>query len=237
MSPSKHPKLLFVLVLLAGTVVGAVTNGLIDLGDSLYGEIEDIHQVDTYVFDAVADTMLSVTVRAAGEDKTLQPRLRIEDLTSGDVLVDATNGSYVSVKKLLLPTTGQYRISVSGANDTLGQYKMKTHDKLTWALFPKGWDVAPGGGGTLDLSFDADEGWSMEAKAVPKQIGVYLSSPTLTAPSGADIDLSAHLSKNGPAVHIQDLVLPEFGTYELSIVNSGITGLTRWWIKLDPDED
>ncbi len=226
---------LFALVLLAGAAVGAITNGLLNLGDEVTGSIDDYGQEDTYLFSAVKDTKVTIMARAYGYPKSLKPRVRVTDLTTNSVLVDASTNQLVYIKKLPLPSTGEYMITISGAQDTLGGYKLKTAEKLSWlGINQKDFVVVPGDGGVLEVGFDAAAGWAMDARFEVKSANPIMTSPTLTSPSGIDLDLGQFLQVIGPNLKILDVPLPELGTYQLTATNVGLTGLVKWRVKLDP---
>ena len=97
-------------------------------GDNVRSAIAPEGDVDTFVFDAFAESDLTIEVKRV-RDSLLTPG--IELLRPDGSTVDISSKlkektKKVILKKFMLDETGRYGLRVSGRNDTVGAYRIKS---------------------------------------------------------------------------------------------------------------
>jgi hypothetical protein len=234
---SSRPALLFAGLCLS-VLLGSLSNGLLNFGDNFSGKISSPGDVDTYEFTAIKGTTVWVSAKTTKPKKKLFPTLELEDQTTGEILaMEGGSSKTASIYKLELPSTGAYALRVGGGMDSTGNYKGKLKGKIDKSSLKFKETVSVDAGGTIEVSFDANKGWELEARFRGKgRSGVFLTNPSLDGPSGP-VSLTSFIDENGPQVKIDDLILPELGTYLLAVHNTGLSGLVKWRLELDPDDD
>ncbi len=215
------------LALLSPMAASQTLDADITLGSSFTGRLDDGSDVDVLRFSTIKNTQVTLSV-AGKKDKlnkgspVLLPQLEVLDVSTGGSLAFEDSGKKKSaVKKLLLPSTGEYLIRVSSAGGTSGPYKVTTKGALSKAGKVHKVSAETGAGATSSVSFDADAGFLLNALVKPdkkslSQPGV----PTLTGPSGA-IDLTGLVVTNTKKFShkLKKFPLTEQGTYTLSSTN------------------
>jgi Tol biopolymer transport system component len=209
-------------LLLALAPLTAAQDALLKLGDAFTGSIDSAFDSDTVRFECVAGTLLTTSAKGA---KGFHPALTLTDLTSG-LPVDLTDhvfgagGAKTSIKKLPLPTTGEYELSVGPADDTLGGYKLTTKGVVPKPLkvFKDGTASEPGTG---EVHFAAGPGTKLTAVVKPvKGSDVVPGVPVLTGPDG-DVDLFDFVDLTTgkvPTAKVTGLVLATLGDYTFTAV-------------------
>ncbi|MEN8150401.1 MAG: IPT/TIG domain-containing protein [Planctomycetota bacterium] len=96
-------------------------------GDTATTAIMPVGDVDTFVFDVLADSVLEVEVRAI-KDSLLAPGLELlaPDGTPIDISAKLSERKKkVRIRKLTLLETGRYGLRVAGRNESEGDYRLK----------------------------------------------------------------------------------------------------------------
>ena len=200
----------------------AAQDATLKLGDAFTGSIDSAFDSDTVRFEGVAGTLLTAGAKGA---KGFHPALTLTDLTSG-LPVDLTDhvfgagGAKTTIKKLPLPSTGEYELAVGPADDTLGGYKLTTKGAVpkTLKVFKDGTASEPGTG---EVHFAAAPGVKLNAVVKPvKGSDVVPGVPLLTGPDG-DVDLfdAVDLTTGKvPTAKVTGLVLGTLGDYTFTAV-------------------
>jgi Tol biopolymer transport system component len=206
--------LLSALLLLAST--SSAQDAVIQLGDSFNGAIDSPFDTDTVQFSSVAGALLTATVKAS---KGLVPALALHDQTSGEdlVLLDHLKGAgtKLTLKALVLPSTGDYVLSISPAQEQTGSYKLTTKVKLgkTVKSFKVDGATSPGGGAVV---FGALPGVTLSALVKPDKGATAVPGvPLLDGPLGP-IDLGVFTElKSGkkPSAKVSGVSLNTLGAY------------------------
>jgi hypothetical protein len=118
----------------------------IHLGDRATTAIEPAGDIDTFVFDGVEGTKLTLRVRAT-KGSELAPAIAVVD-PDGEPL--DLGGSYregqgkARARGVRLPVTGRYAIQVLGRQGTNGGYELRTRGSAPKRLIYRGLVLAPG---------------------------------------------------------------------------------------------
>jgi len=219
---------LFLFVLLAAGA-GAALDALLNLGDTFRGAISHGDDVDVIEFDAVANTVLTVTAKA-DKKQLLLPSLEVIDLTTDiSLATEASGKKKTAVKKLILPSTGRYRVCISGHQATTGSYKVKTKGKITKAVKKTlAIEESVAADASFSIVFDASPAMKLSAR-----IGKNKKSD-LEGPGEAPIFLTGFFSEKNDKIIIKNVELPELGTYTLTVDNAGAIGAMKGKLSLKP---
>ncbi len=221
-------------LLLAGSVsVGAQLVPEFPLGQQVKGELDSSGPESSWEFGAVEGT--SLTMRVKGSNG-LTPGLAVTDLSDGTGLgLALPKGKSAVLKKLLLPRTGRYRVTVVGAGEGLqGAFRAKTKGKApkhaTRVVTPKNHPAGE------PISFDAVPGALLSGivkRLVPAGTGPEWFM--LIGPSGP-VDLAPYrtVKKDGDLVKLKQVVLPELGTYSVVPQAARTTYLAKLKVKRPP---
>lgn len=225
--------LVFVLALLASTVRSQEIDADIVLGDQFSGRLDDTTDVDVLRFESLAGFELTASVKGDKDpdDKTapkLVPELELLDLTSGEVVAsDNTGSTKAGLKKILLPSTGQYLLRVASGDDTTsGPFTVKTKGKLGKAAKSASDTEQVLADGTYVDVFEVLADTEVTLTIGPgKKSPALPAAPTLSGPTG-NVDLAAVLKSNdAKGKHVvKKLVLSAAGSYTLSVDNDGADG-------------
>ncbi len=226
------------LALLVSNAPAQVVDADIRLGDRFEGTVDDsgaFPDVDILRFDAVAGTLLTVTV-AAGKKQEILPQIEVFDILGDTSLITEASGKKKSaVKSLLLPTTGPYEIRISGSGDTIGDYKVRTKEKLGKEVTKILVSEETAAAATLEVTFDARPGLLLNASVKPdKKSEATVSEPTLDDPNASDdpVDLTDLSTQKKTGYVLKQVPLDTLGTYTLATDNDGADGAIRITAKL-----
>ena len=222
---------------LAAVLLGTAVDATLNLGDTFKGTI-DIADEDIVRFAGVAGEKIKVSVKATKSD--LVPQIQVVDLTTMMDVVPVTNNSpkkKVSVKQIVLPTTGEYEIRVTGAAEgPIGAYTLKTGSKVGKDVTKPSSSDTVGAGETQETTFGGKAMWTLSGKITSSKKSTAVPGvPTIEMLSGITegdpMDLTGFFDKKGNFV-IEDLVLPELGTYVVAVENEGMTDILETKLKL-----
>jgi hypothetical protein len=219
--------------LLGAVLSGTLIDATLNLGDSFHGAIT-VGDEDVLQFAGIAGELVTISARAEQAHELL-PELRLVDLTTGLDVVPTTSsgGRKVKLRKVELPSTGIYEIRITGAQFTIGAYTLKTSEKLTGAVLrPHTKSVVSPDGAAQETEFGAKEGYELSGTILAARKSHAIPfNPTL---SGPPVELTGFIQKKGDKFIIQNLPLPDLGTYVLSVENKGLTGVIKTNLKLKP---
>jgi Tol biopolymer transport system component len=165
-----------------------------------------------------------LTTTAKGS-KGFHPTLSLVDLGTGQP-VDLTGflfgvgGTKATIKKLPLPSTGDYELTIGPADASLGGYKLTTKGVVTKPLksFKDGTATEPGTG---EVDFAALPGTKLTAKVKPAKGFVSVPGvPLLTGPDGP-LDLTPVTTLTTgkvPTAKVAPFELPTLGEYSFTVV-------------------
>jgi hypothetical protein len=166
-----------------------------------------------YTFFATQGTKVTASVQKdAGA--SLSPTLKITH--PGGLVRKSSSGGRISGFKV--PYAGYYVLEV-GAKKGSGGYTLTTGGvigKSLNGLFPQ----APSG--DEYFSFDSTQGVVMSVKIAPKHGGPLMEITGVTTPSGATLPVLP--LQNGATSEVQNVPLPEDGTYQVTFTNHGTPG-------------
>jgi len=217
----RRPSLVALLLAVLPPVVSA-QDAEIELGDSFLGSIDSPFDVDVVAFEGVAGTLLTATAKG---QEGFHASLSLKDLSTGEP-VDVTEflsgvgKTKVSIKKLPLPSTGSYELSVGAGDDTLGGYKLTSKGKITKPLksFKSDGANEPGGG---VITFAAKPGTKLTATVKPaKGFTATPDVPLLDGPDGPlDVEPFTSLTEGKkPKAKTLLFPLPALGEYTFTPV-------------------
>ena len=232
------PKLSTLLALVFGAVLlGTAVDATLTVGDTFKGTLT-IGDEDVVRFPGVAGQRFTANIKA-DKGSGLLPEIRVIDLsTMMDVVPPTSTGKKkVGVKKVELPSTGLYEIRITSVESTIGAYTIKTKEKLGKAVLKPSTKTAIGPEETQDTTFGAKENYTLNGTiAAPKKSDAMPFNPTISGPDmeeGTPVELTGFISKNAKGKFtIKDLVLPDLGTYVLTVENSGLSGVINTNLKL-----
>jgi len=220
-----------VVCLAVAVLLGTTVDALLNLGDTFKGEIL-VDDEDIVEFEGLAGERVTVSMKA-DKGQSLLPELAITDPDDAEIASDASGKNKSTIKKLELPATGIYQIHMTGAEATIGTYTTKTKGKLTKAIKSFKNDAGVGPEDSQDTSFDAKTGYLLNGtiNGIKKSEAVPFN-PMLMGPTDP-VELTGFITKNKKGnFKIKDLVLPELGTYTLSVENSGLSGIVKTKLKI-----
>ncbi len=222
-----------VVCLAVAVLLGTTVDALLNLGDTFKGEIL-VDDEDIVEFEGLAGEKVTISMKA-DKKQSLLPELAITDPDDDEIASEASGKKKTTIKKLELPATGVYQIHMTGAEATIGTYTTKTKGKLSKANKSFKNDSGVGPEETQDTSFDAKSGYLLNGtiNGLKKSDAVPFN-PTISGPEEGDpVELTGFITKNKKGnFKIKDLVLPELGTYTLSVENSGLSGIIKTSLKL-----
>lgn len=197
-------------------------DALVGLGDRFYGVVSTPEDVDLLLFEALASTTLSVTIKG---DVGLTPYAEVFDVSTGTFLstIALSKGlgskSY-GIKKLVLPNTGYYQLVIGGLG-TVGAYKAQLKGKIP-KLKGSFWTISNPGGGMIVL-IDAVPGSSFSATVKPWKGSAFapLVYPLLL-PNEQQMPLVPWGVVKGATVKIKKAPLPQLGKHVLLVENNSI---------------
>src|SRR5215510_9870123 len=120
-------------VILLVAPLASAQDAVMKLGDAFTGSIETAFDTDSVHFPGIAGMLLTTTAKGS---KGFHPTLSLTDLTTGQP-VDLTGflvgvgGAKATIKKLPLPSTGDYELTIGPADASLGGYKLTTKGVVT----------------------------------------------------------------------------------------------------------
>jgi len=229
-----------VAALFSAVLLGTVADAILNLGDTFKGTIL-VDDTDVVEFSAVAGQKLNVSVKA-DKGQGLLPQFRVVDLSTIEDVVPLTSSgkSKTSVKKVVLPSTGLYRIEVSGAEGTIGSYTLTTSTKIGKDVKSIVNEVGVGAEETQETPFDANTQWTLDGTiAASKKSEAVPFNPTIEGPlteGGDPVELTGFITKKNDKFTIKDLVIPALGTYVISVENQGLSGVIKTSLKLKPNK-
>ena len=205
-------------------------------GTTFEGQVSEVGQADLLMMNVLEGTQLDLSL-AAGKGEALEPKLVIEDsmgqmLLSSDpndvmafdpAFVSSKNGK-VRVKKYVAPFLDSLALRISGLNSTTGAYALKVKAKLEKE--DRGVKLSNNPATTLDMGnpvvfvFEALDGTEMSGKLkFDKDAGLVLTI-TLDGPTGMQTlmpGVTPGLSSSDKQLAFSDFILPDFGTYTLTV--------------------
>jgi hypothetical protein len=228
-------------ILVIGVLLGTAVDGMLNVGDTFIGNIT-VMDTDVVEFEGVAGEKITAKVKSS-KGSLLLPLVKIIAPDMSVVAQNFTGNKNAALKKIELPVTGVYQIEVSGTNATIGSYKMTTKSKLSKAITKPKNNSAVGNGMKQDTPFDSKsetknpadptgplKTWLLSGtiKRAKKSDAVPFN-PSITGPPGSEgdpIELTGFITKNKKGVFkIKNLVLPDMGTYMITVENSGLSGM------------
>jgi Tol biopolymer transport system component len=202
--------------------LASAQDAVMKIGDVFTGSIDTAFDTDVVHFPGMAGMLLTTTAKGS---KGFHPTLTLTDLSSGQP-VDLTGflvgvgGAKATIKKLPLPTTGDYELTIGPADASLGGYKLTTKGVVTKSLksFKDGSSTEPGTG---EVDFAAMPGTKLTAKVKPaKGFESVPGVPLLTGPDGP-IDLTSFTTLTSgkvPTAKVAPVELPVMGDYTFTVV-------------------
>ena len=246
-----------VAILVTGVLLGTAVDALLNVGDTFNGDVL-MGETDIVEFEGLAGEKFTGNVKPQ-KGSTLFPNIKLIAPDMSVVAEAAATKKKVALKGIELPMTGVYQIEVGGENDTEGTYKLKTKSKLGKTIKRRKNQTAVGNtkvdGDTQDTDFEAKsevpdpkdpsgpmKAWLLNGKIQsPKKSEAVPFNPVVYGPSsdegekGDPLELTGFISKNKKgAFQIKNLVLPDLGTYTLSVENTGISGVINTNLKIKP---
>ncbi|MBI3819186.1 MAG: IPT/TIG domain-containing protein [Planctomycetes bacterium] len=216
---------------------------------TLKGKINPLNDTDTILQDAIAGSKVTITVT---QDKSsIQPKVVLKDaadvvLISSDLNDAQFNATFASattksaaIKNFILNSTQRYKIVVSGLAGSTGKYKCTVKETIPAAaksIKYKNVAVGPGDG---TVNFDAKAGSVLKGTLSSKG-GLLEIVSALGGPGGsilADPAVSSKIviSTKGNSIKFNSVPLAAFGSYSLSIGQSGgTTGLVNGTLTIVP---
>ncbi len=223
---------LLALALTLSSTSAQIVDAQVEFGDTFEGHFLS-GDTDAVRLEAVAGTVITVVGARTSKKQEIFPVLTVIDLTTETELieVESLTGRTV-IKKLTLPSTGEYEVQTYSFKPDLGGHRLRVTGKPPKDVLSTKEQVTIAAGDSADVVFTAASGWELTLRTPnAKGKAAYAGAPTLVGPSGA-VDISEFLtSKNG----IKKFSLPELGTYTLTVPNDGTEdGLFTLSTKLKP---
>ncbi len=233
----QHVKITTLLLLIAGVAIaGTIADAVLNVGDTYKGAIQ-VADEDVVEFEGLSGERVTITAKA-DKKQSLLPHVMLAD-SDDNVLADEASGKKKSaIKKFELPSTGVYRIKLTGDDGTIGTYSIKTGGKTPKKITTAKNNSGVGPKETQDTTIDGKSGWIFSGTINSKKKSDAIPfMPTLTLEGGEEgMDpelLTGFIEKTKKGgFKIKDVVLPSLGPYKLSVGNSGMSGLINTSIKV-----
>jgi len=222
-------------LVLAAVLLGTGVDAVLNLGDTFKGSIV-VDDEDVVQFAAIAGSKITLTMKAAKSN--VIPQMELIHLDTGNNIILPTNSGKkkLTLKAIELPFTGMYEVRMTGAVGTIGDYSLKTKEKLKGVTKPSLEEEVAAGGNLGGLSFGAKPGYILSGTiSAPKKSEAVVGNPTIVLSGdegGEPQPLTGMFNKKGNFI-IADLTLKELGTYVVVTPNEGLTGIMKAKLKLN----
>ena len=222
-------------LVLAAVLLGTGVDAVLNLGDTFKGGIV-VDDEDVVQFAAVAGSKVTLTMKAAKSN--VIPQLEMIYLPTGENVFFQTNSGKkkLTVKNIEILQTGMYEVRCTGAVGTIGDYSLKTKEKLNKGVTKPKLEEELGVGEGLGLDFGAKPGYILSGTVGPaKKSEAVAGIPTITFPDdegGVGVPLTGFFNNKG-IFQIADLTLETLGSYSVIVQNEGLTGIMKTSLKLN----
>lgn len=224
---------LVIVVGVAASQAAAQSTTFLENGATGQGSISTHGETDIWAFESIAKAKVSIELETSGG---WVPKLELLDLEQGSSVsftkhAKGLGTSHVSISKLPLSTTGNYRLLVSAKEEMTGPYSIRVVIKPPGKLLkPKAHpNLAPTAYYTL--SFDAIAGTTMTgvASAIGKKSPALATVDALNGPKAAisldgKLEFTPQKGQSPASTTILPLTLPGTGRYQLRVRNDGKAG-------------
>ncbi len=164
--------------------------------------------VDTYQFEAIAGTSLTLTVKGSGRPK---PDLQVELYGVDGQLLLTRTGTSITVKQVL-PDSGLYTVRVTVAGGDGGQYSISISAKVPKSSMKLN-EVLATGASVNDYYMTLPRSSAVAVTVTSRDF-----DPTVTImdPIGGTVPLDGHLTTSAGKAQVSGLTLPDGGEPYLS---------------------
>lgn len=193
----------------------SVGDAKFNAGDRIHGLISTPGDSDEIVFDAVEGMTLRIKARTSSGD--IKPILTLVD-PDGEIeqVVKLQHVDFFVKKPLTVKKSGEYRLVISGAGDTFGNYKVKTGRTLSKKAQPRTIEVTDS---LQDVQVHALAGATLSFTVSPSAAFTGPAAVELSSPTGGLFDLTANAVLDGTGkILVEGLVLEEAGVYSIRVL-------------------